>query len=51
MTEEMFKAYLDMVVEKAFRKGAIWFSYQDKNMEEAIKEAQEEILEGKKPKF
>ena len=45
MTEEMFKAYLDMVVEKAFRKGAVWFSYQDKNIEEAIKEAQEEILE------
>ena len=44
MTEEMFKAYLDMVVEKAFRKGAVWFSYQDKNIEEAIKEAQEEIF-------
>lgn len=51
MTEEMFKKYLDMVVEKAFIKGAVWESYKDKNMDEAIKEAQEEILEGKKRKF
>lgn len=45
MTEEMFKAYLDMVVEKAFRQGAVWESYKDVSMEEAIKRAQEEILE------
>ena len=45
MNEKMFKAYLDMVVEKAFRKGAVWESYKDMSMEEAIKEAQEEILE------
>lgn len=48
MTEEMFKAYLDMVVEKAFRKGAVWETYKDKSMKEAIKEAQEEILELKR---
>lgn len=45
MTEEMFKAYLDMIIEKAFRKGAVWESYKDVSMEEAIKEAQKEILE------
>jgi hypothetical protein len=45
MTEEMFKAYLDMIVEKAFIKGAVWESYKVISMEEAIKEAQEEILE------
>lgn len=51
MTEEMFKAYLDMVVEKAFRKGVAWVTYKDMPMEEAIKEAQEEILECKKRNF
>lgn len=45
MSEEMFKAYLDVVVEKAFRKGVVWETYKDMSMEEAIKEAQEEILE------
>ena len=45
MTEEMFKAYLDMVVEKAFKKGVVWETYKDMSMEEAIKQAQEEILE------
>lgn len=45
MTQEKFKAYLDMVVEKAFRKGVVWETYKDMSMEEAIKEAQEEILE------
>ena len=45
MTEEMFKAYLDMVVEKAFKKGMVWESYKDKSMEEAIKEAQERFDE------
>lgn len=45
MTAEMFKAYLDMVVEKAFKKGVVWESYKDMSMEEAIKKAQEEILE------
>ena len=45
MTEEMFKAYLDMVVEKAFKKGVVWEVYKDMSMEEAIKEAQGEILE------
>ena len=48
MTAEMFKAYLDMVVEKAFKKGAVWETYKVISMEEAIKEAQEEILECKK---
>lgn len=45
MTEKMFKEYLNMVVEKAFRKGVVWETYKDMSMEEAIKEAQEEILE------
>jgi hypothetical protein len=45
MTAEMFKAYLDMVVEKAFKKGVVWETYKDMSMEEAIKKAQEEILE------
>lgn len=45
MTAEMFKAYLDMVVEKAFRKGAVQETYKDMSMEEAIKKAQEEIFE------
>lgn len=48
MTEEMFKAYLDWVVERAFKKGAAWEQFKVVSMEEAIKEAQEEILEGKK---
>lgn len=45
MTEKMFKMYLDMVVEKAFKKGVAWERFQDMNMDEAIKKAQEEILE------
>lgn len=45
MTAEMFKAYLDMVVEKAFKKGVAWEQYKVMNIDEAIKNAQEEILE------
>ena len=45
MTREDFKEYLDMVVEKAFKKGVTWEQYQDMDMDEAIKKAQEEILE------
>lgn len=45
MTEEMFKAYLDMVVEKAFIKGAEWEVCKDTSMEDAIEKAKEEILE------
>lgn len=45
MTREEFKEYLDMVVEKAFRKGVAYEPYNFNSMEEAIKEAQEEILE------
>lgn len=51
MTREEFKAYLDIVVEKAFKQGMIWETYKDVSMEEAIKRAQEEILEGKKRKL
>ena len=47
MTEEMFKAYLYMIVEKAFIKGVVWGDFKIMSMEEAIKEAQEEILEHK----
>lgn len=51
MTREEFKAYLDMIVEKAFKEGVIYERNKDKfgdntiSMEEAIKNAQRNILE------
>lgn len=45
MTVEEFKEYLDMVVARAFVKGATWAINIDIPMEEAIKKAQDEILE------
>lgn len=47
MTEEIFRAYFNMVVEKAFKKGVAWEQYQVVSMDEAIKEAQKEILKQK----
>ena len=45
MTREEFKEYLDMIVDKAFKKGVAYEPWKFNSMEEAIKEAQEEILE------
>lgn len=45
MTREEFKEYLDMIVDKAFKKGVAYEPWKFTSMEEAIKEAQEEILE------
>lgn len=45
MDEKMFKAYLDMIVEKAFIKGAVWESYKVVSEKEAIEEAKKEILD------
>ena len=45
MTREEFKEYLDVIVEKAFKKGVAYEPWKFASMEEAIKEAQEEILE------
>ena len=44
-TMEMFKEYLDHIVANAFVKGATWEINKDIPMEEAIKKAQDEILE------
>lgn len=48
MSQEEFKHYLDMVVEKAFKEGIIWKTNGQSvlSMDEAIKEAQRKILEG-----
>ena len=45
MSREEFKEYLDMIVEKAFKKGVAYEPWKFNSMDEAIKEAQEEILE------
>lgn len=42
--EAMFKAYIDMIVEKAFRKGVEWELDPTIPIEEAIKAVQDEIL-------
>ena len=47
MALEEFKMYLDMVVEKAFKEGVIWQTNGCNSMEEAIKKAQDKILENK----
>ena len=49
MSIEEFKQYLDMVVEKAFKEGVVWKTNGDDlcSMDEAIKNAQEKILECK----
>lgn len=49
ISEKDFKQYLDMVVEKAFKEGVIWKQngYDLMTMDNAIKKAQEKILEGK----
>ena len=49
MNIEQFKQYLDTVVEKAFKEGVVWKSNGEDlySMDEAIKNAQDKILEGK----
>lgn len=50
MSLEEFKSYLDMVVEKAFREGALWQKCggeETQPMSDAIKMAQIVILECK----
>ena len=48
MSQEDFKQYLDIVVERAFKEGVIWKTNGQSvlSMDEAIKEAQRKILEG-----
>lgn len=48
MNAEDFKQYLDFVVSQAFQKGAMWFASGTEPLVDAIKRAQEEILECKK---
>lgn len=45
MSLEEFKKYLDMIVEKAFDEGVYWAINGTISKEEAIKNAQDEILE------
>lgn len=48
MSQEEFKLYLDMIVEKAFKEGIIWKTNGQSilSMDEAIEKAQKKILEG-----
>lgn len=49
MSEENFKKYLDQVVEAAFKEGVCWKTNGEDitPMDEAIKKAQDKILENK----
>ena len=48
MTAEAFKEYLDFIVKEAFVKGVLWAIPGSKgSIDDAIKKAQEEILERK----
>ena len=49
MSREEFKQYMDSVVEKAFKEGVAWKTNGENlySIDDAIKNAQDKILEGK----
>lgn len=49
MSREEFKQYMDSVVEKAFKEGVTWKTNGENlySIDDAIKNAQDKILEGK----
>lgn len=47
MDLNQFKEYLDYVVTMAFKKGVLWMASGTNPMPDAIKQAQDEILECK----